>query len=359
MKLTTINLLTIKSLVKNLLFPSDSNGNLPLVLSHKAFIAYFIILSVFAVSPPYLKRLQLSLISSSSFNGSDIVALVNSDRQSNNLGGLNESSILNKIAEKKAEDMLANQYFSHVSPVGKTPWDFLKEGQYKYTAAGENLALDYLTAKDVEDALIASPTHRANILSTLYTEIGVAVAHGNFEDNPTTIVVQYFGNPSKVTVATKKYGDSFTDTAGRTGIVKYDTKTGVLLINPNATKTIETTKVENSVQGTSVNLETIIQEEINNVVNSDTVKDTVTHTSEFVDSKINTTLIGLIIGGLVLIALAMLIIRVGALPLELIFRSTILLVLVGYIITNDSVKTLIPKITPASFSIIQSFEKGK
>jgi len=41
-----------------------------------------------------------------------------------------------------------------------------------------------------------SPTHRANILNSHFTEIGVGIAEGIYEGQPTVFVVQLFGAPA-------------------------------------------------------------------------------------------------------------------------------------------------------------------
>ncbi|HVU80335.1 MAG TPA: CAP domain-containing protein, partial [Candidatus Paceibacterota bacterium] len=49
--------------------------------------------------------------------------------------------------------------------------------------------------RDVVEAWMESPTHRANIVKPVYEEIGVGVAQGTFQGKPATFVVQYFGAP--------------------------------------------------------------------------------------------------------------------------------------------------------------------
>ena len=48
--------------------------------------------------------------------------------------------------------MSKNQYFSHNSPDGKTPWQFIKKEEYNYIIAGENLALNFTSSEAVEKA---------------------------------------------------------------------------------------------------------------------------------------------------------------------------------------------------------------
>jgi uncharacterized protein YkwD len=91
--------------------------------------------------------------------------------------------------------MFTNQYWAHTSPQGKEPWDFIRIAGYTYQAAGENLARDFMGTGEMMDAWMNSPTHRANIVSSRYQEIGIAVVNGNLDGTDTTLVVQMFGRP--------------------------------------------------------------------------------------------------------------------------------------------------------------------
>lgn len=136
-----------------------------------------------------------------------LTALTNGDRAQNGVGALAENALLQKAAQAKADDMAAKGYFSHVTPDGKAPWYWLEQAGYRYTYAGENLAVDFTDSKDVETAWMNSPTHRANIVKPQFTEIGIAVANGTYQGRPATFVVQFFGTPvvtaSKPVAATK------------------------------------------------------------------------------------------------------------------------------------------------------------
>ena len=45
---------------------------------------------------------------------------------------------------------------------------------------------------------MASPKHHANIVKPQYTRIGIGIAHGTFEGQETTFVVQFFAKPAEV-----------------------------------------------------------------------------------------------------------------------------------------------------------------
>lgn len=107
---------------------------------------------------------------------------------------------LNQAALAKAQDMFTDQYWAHVAPDGKQAWDFIKETNYVYRYAGENLARDFNNNDEVVEAWMASPTHRENIVNKDFTQMGLAVVNGNLKGFNTTLVVQMFAVPSSVTM---------------------------------------------------------------------------------------------------------------------------------------------------------------
>lgn len=126
-----------------------------------------------------------------------LVTLLNTDRADNNLPTLTVNPVLTAVAQAKADDMAKLGYFAHNSPEGKTPWYWFKQEGYSFVSAGENLAIDFSDSADVERAWMNSPGHRANLLNTTFTEVGIATAVGNYNGHKTTFVVQAFGTPAK------------------------------------------------------------------------------------------------------------------------------------------------------------------
>ena len=124
---------------------------------------------------------------------STIVALTNRDRTAAGFSVLQDNATLDRAAKMKADDMAAKGYFSHVTPDGKSPWYWFSLAGYRFSAAGENLAVLFLNAQDVEAAWMASPEHRANILDGQYEDIGIGIAFGTYEGISTTYIVELFG----------------------------------------------------------------------------------------------------------------------------------------------------------------------
>lgn len=185
----------MKEFLFHLFIPQHSNNYRAKLLHHNIlllFIAFFILGSVFLQSV----RLSLPQVLGISTNISQeqLLTLINQKRQENGLPALSLSSELSIVAQNKARDMFAKNYWAHNSPDGKSPWAFFKEANYNYTYAGENLARGFTTSEEVTNAWMASPDHRENILSQNYNEVGFAVEIGSLNGEETVLVVQELGS---------------------------------------------------------------------------------------------------------------------------------------------------------------------
>jgi uncharacterized protein YkwD len=149
------------------------------------------IFAVFLTSPAILSTQLAAVVSSR------LVSLTNDDRSDSGLGTLTVNPLLVAAAQAKANDMAAKGYFEHVSPDGRTSWSWFKDAGYSFSYAGENLAVDFTDSGNVNQAWLDSPTHRANIMNSHFTEIGIATAEGEYNGHKTTFVVQMFGTPAK------------------------------------------------------------------------------------------------------------------------------------------------------------------
>ena len=135
-----------------------------------------------------------------------IIALTNKIRQSAGVSLLVENSLLTQAAYNKAEDMILNQYFAHIGPDKKTVSDWLAGVNYKYAVAGENLAMGFSGAEEVVNGWVKSQTHYANIIDPDFSETGVGLSSGLYENYDTTLVAQFFGSsqPAVPVAATRE-----------------------------------------------------------------------------------------------------------------------------------------------------------
>ena len=192
--------------IRTLFIAERANNYRPLLIQTKsvallafAFINTLILMEFFTPKINYrqLKPIDQRLVLgiTSDITSQQIIDLTNQERQTKSLGALTENEQLSAAARAKALDMYKNQYWSHISPAGRQPWDFITDQGYVYTLAGENLARDFEHADQVLTAWMNSPTHKENILHDKYQQIGVAVVEGNLEGIETTLVVQMFASP--------------------------------------------------------------------------------------------------------------------------------------------------------------------
>jgi uncharacterized protein YkwD len=113
-----------------------------------------------------------------------VLCLINRKRAENGDAPLETSPQLEEAAEGHCEELIADDYFAHVSPSGETPVDRIRDTGYIPSAnvgyvIGENLAwgtYQLSTPAAIVAAWIASPGHLANILEAKYTETGIGVA---------------------------------------------------------------------------------------------------------------------------------------------------------------------------------------
>jgi hypothetical protein len=66
---------------------------------------------------------------------------------------------------------------------------------YSYLYAGENLARDFYDSYSLIDSWMSSDTHRKNLLSPNFTEVGFGIKEGYLNGIKTYIVVQMLGTP--------------------------------------------------------------------------------------------------------------------------------------------------------------------
>ena len=188
------------SWLKKNFIPHEGNEHRPHILRDlgtRNIIAVVIFLEIFTFLIPVFYHLNITITGNMTAEVLPAVLadLTNGERQTQNLPTLTVSPLLNEAAQMKANDMATNGYFAHTSPNGKTPWYWLEQVGYDYQYAGENLAINFSDSKDVTDAWMASPEHRANIVKGQYTEMGTGVAVGMYQGKEAIFVAQDYANP--------------------------------------------------------------------------------------------------------------------------------------------------------------------
>lgn len=342
--------------VAKIFVPNNETGQVPLVLSRLAFVIYFVFAFLMIISPVVIREGQLALLSSpGGFSSSEVINLVNASRSQAGLPPLKANEILSEVAREKAQDMLTKQYFAHTSPQNKTPWSFLRENNYVYVAAGENLAIDFPTAEEAHQSLLGSPSHRENILNKAYTEIGVAVVQGIFDNHPSILVVQFFGKPKTTAPAT-----SVTSASEKSASSK------------STAKSIKTTETKKAVpEAPSPSPKVIVEDTKPKIeIVSDPTPPKVMGAAEDESPKeeklISRTggvveraypylrLISFLIMAFLLIGMTFMMSRTGAIPHMIAFNATILIAVLGYIAWTGEASAILPKISKEAFMAIES-----
>jgi hypothetical protein len=132
----------------------------------------------------------------------------NDYRDRSNLPSVHLNDALSRAAQAKADQMVSQNFWSHIAPDGTTPWFYFHKVGYDYSVAGENLAYGFATSDQVVTAWMNSAEHRDNVLGN-YQDIGFGFANGaDYQHGKNTVVVAFYGLPSseKPTVAASTPG---------------------------------------------------------------------------------------------------------------------------------------------------------
>jgi len=135
---------------------------------------------------------------STTFSSAQLLANTNAQRRTDQEANLRLNNQLDEAAQAKAEDMARQNFWSHDTPDGKTPWTFITATGYQYQAAGENLAFGFDSSGAAVNGWMHSAEHRANILNSSFEDVGFGIASSpNYQNSgPETIVVAMYAEPA-------------------------------------------------------------------------------------------------------------------------------------------------------------------
>ena len=190
-----MNIETVMQYAHDLVVPHPRNNFKPKALSHhglSAAAALFIAAKIFTLFI-LISAIPAGNAFSQSISEQNIIALTNDSRAAFNEQALTQNTALDTAAELKAEDMLDNQYFSHVSPDGLSASDFITNAGYNYIIAGENIAINYYSDTGAAEGWVNNPEHTSTTLDGDYENIGVGIVEGDYRGIPAVIVVEMFG----------------------------------------------------------------------------------------------------------------------------------------------------------------------
>lgn len=195
--------MTMRNILKKYFIPNDGNNYHPHILHAKRTFFYGaifslakIILVAFVCLLPAEVFVMPDVLAE---EGRQIIALTNEIREERGLPILKVEEKLNTSAQLKSDDMAIKEYFAH-SESNQTVTTWLKSAGYKYSTAGENLAVGYSSALDIVTAWKNSGTHYANLIDTDFTDLGVGLSGGVFDGQPTVYIAQHLASPLAVVV---------------------------------------------------------------------------------------------------------------------------------------------------------------
>jgi hypothetical protein len=213
-----------KSLVKHHFVPNKDTKKRARLLHHKFFYIYSSIFVVLFLLINVSKSIKPGVLGySSEITVRQLLDGTNKEREKNGKKPLVINEKLSKAAKLKADYMFSKNFWAHTAPDGTQPWEFvLKEG-YDYAYAGENLARNFYYSQEVVDAWMNSPSHKENLLSENYDEVGFAVENGILDGYETALVVQFFGRPKNLAAITttedqSRYLNSLNENVSTMGI---------------------------------------------------------------------------------------------------------------------------------------------
>ncbi|HMM43739.1 MAG TPA: CAP domain-containing protein [Thermomicrobiales bacterium] len=107
---------------------------------------------------------------------SEVLRLLNVERQAAGLAPLSNSRKLNVASYCHSLDMATNGFFSRTDSDGSSPVQRIRAAGYTgWTAVAENIAVGYPSVAAVVNGWMNSSGHRANILNGSLTQVGIGL----------------------------------------------------------------------------------------------------------------------------------------------------------------------------------------
>lgn len=159
--------------------PSKSNGKL--VVDNSISITKNCTLKIIAVQSGWknstVKTVKVTGIIKPEEYEQEVLRLVNVERKKKGLSPLTTTTALGKAADVRAKEL--KTLFSHDRPDGSSCFTVLDDYNIDRWASGENIAYGYRTPSAVVEGWMNSDGHRAKILNSSYTKMGVGYVTGS------------------------------------------------------------------------------------------------------------------------------------------------------------------------------------
>ncbi|MBT6034288.1 MAG: CAP domain-containing protein [Candidatus Jacksonbacteria bacterium] len=193
---------------KDLFIPHEGNNFFPQFLRPRRALLYAtasvgikVIIVVFALSIPQQAFMLPDVLAEQQ---KELEILVEEIRKEHRLITLEKNTKLYQSSQSKAAHMVANSYFAHTGPDKKSLSTFLKEAEYGYKVAGENLAMGFSSAQSVVNAWVKSPLHYKNLVDTEFLEHGLGIDSGEYKGKDTVFIAHHFGKQKEIFIPLDK-----------------------------------------------------------------------------------------------------------------------------------------------------------
>jgi uncharacterized protein YkwD len=184
----------VKRGIKHAVVPHKGNGYHPHLIRRWGIVAVLSIVASLQFIPQSTDQLTV-LGEGTDVTSQTLLDDTNAERMKAGVAPLKIDDRLGAAATGKARHMFEQQYWAHTAPDGTTPWYWLREANYRYTYAGENLAKGFRTSSALIRAWMDSAEHRDNMLNPNYEDVGFAVIEGRLNGETTKLVVAMYGTP--------------------------------------------------------------------------------------------------------------------------------------------------------------------
>lgn len=144
----------------------------------------------------------------------ETLKLVNEERMERGLQPLSMYDTLQQVGDVRAKEI--EQLFSHSRPDGSSCFSVLTEKGVSYSCAGENIAAGYHSSASVMTGWMNSPGHKANILNSKYSHIGIGYYHNVNSYYGSYWIQMFIGSCTPTSIAVKGAGTTSAHERGTT-----------------------------------------------------------------------------------------------------------------------------------------------
>ncbi|HIA91822.1 TPA: CAP domain-containing protein [Candidatus Saccharibacteria bacterium] len=141
-------------------------------------VLYCVVAALLVITSVVRQEVRSSSQPSVSSIENRLVGSINVTRGSLDMQPLSLNTQLSKAAVAKQLHMAEQDYWSHTSPDGTEPWDFVRSYNVTYAKAAETLARGFTEPEAVVTGWLNSPSHREALLEPSYSQIGLSITEG-------------------------------------------------------------------------------------------------------------------------------------------------------------------------------------